>query len=119
MMRVEMVKVSGAGDGEMKNSAELCRAYGAFAGTRAIANLRDFCGCGHAPIWWAKSTMLEETTSKFSGFALSGTLTGPLPYSSGRWMKPVRRRCCGRPANRRCGCAHHHFFGLQVEIIVS
>jgi hypothetical protein len=29
MMRVEMVKVSGARDGDMKNSAELYRTYGA------------------------------------------------------------------------------------------
>jgi hypothetical protein len=41
-------------------------------------------GCGHAPICWAKSTMLEETTSKSSGLALSGMPTGPLPYSLGR-----------------------------------
>src|ERR1700722_3907199 len=46
--------------------------------------------CGQAPICWAKSTMLEETTSKSPGFALSGTPTGPLPYSLGRWMNPVR-----------------------------
>lgn len=46
---------------------------------------------GQAPICRARSTMLLETRSKSSGFALSGTPTGPLPYSSGRWMNAVRR----------------------------
>src|ERR1700740_834538 len=59
-----------------------CRgqAYGALVEAKAITNLRDFAPSDHAPICWAKSTMLEETTSKSPGLALSGTPTGPLPY---------------------------------------
>src|SRR5215472_9498591 len=37
-----------------------------------------------APICWARSTMLTETTSKSPALALSGTPTGPPPYSFGR-----------------------------------
>ena len=37
-----------------------------------------------APSCWAKSTMLPQTTSKSSDFALSGTATGLSPYSFGR-----------------------------------
>jgi len=45
----------------------------------------------YAPISWARSTMLSETTSKSPGLAFSGEPTGPPPYSFGRKMKPVRR----------------------------
>ena len=38
----------------------------------------------YAPICWTRSTMLTDTISKSPGFALSGTPTGPSPYSSGR-----------------------------------
>jgi hypothetical protein len=38
----------------------------------------------YAPICWAKSMMLLETTSKSPGSALSGTPAGPPPYSFGR-----------------------------------
>ena len=49
------------------------------------------CHGDYAPICWAKSTMLTDTTSKSPGLALSGTPAGPLPYSLGRSMNPVRR----------------------------
>jgi hypothetical protein len=38
----------------------------------------------YAPICWAKSTTLTDTTSKSPGLALSGMPTGPPPYSFGR-----------------------------------
>ena len=44
----------------------------------------DFPNRDQAPICWARSTMLSDTRSKSSGFALSGTARLPPPNSFGR-----------------------------------
>lgn len=48
------------------------------------AKLKPYMVAIYAPICWARSTMLTETTSKSSGLALSGTPTAPSPNSFGR-----------------------------------